>query len=103
MSNLSMRRSRHRGPTIAPANRPDLAQLLSHLVDRLAEIGDGLEPARPSVPAISRWADSDYVYLETDLPVTDGPEADISIQSGHIFIRIARTTADAAPTIRRGG
>jgi hypothetical protein len=80
--------------------RLSLGQLLSVLVGQVADIGNGNEPAGRPDPAIERWADSDYVYLETDLPDRDGPEADISIQSGHIFMRIARMTAGVVATIR---
>jgi hypothetical protein len=91
-----------RGMTGAVTEAPTLTQALCLLVEQLARAGDDDAGGRCD-PAIDRWADADYIYLQADLPYTDGPEADVSIQSGHIFIRVAQQAADAGRTTAPGG
>ena len=71
--------------------RSTLTQLLSRLADQLAGIGDGIEPAGSSDPALARWADAEYVYLEADLPRGADLEADITVHDGKVFIRLVKT------------
>lgn len=81
--------------------RLSLAQLLYRLVDRLANVSDGKESVEQTGPALAQWTDADYIYLEADLGRPHpGLEADVSIQSGRTFVRIARRAAELAATNR---
>lgn len=69
---------------------PSLPRILALLIDRLADLGDGVATAGTVDAAASQW-DDDYVYLEIQLPPRADLEADISIHDGKVFVRIHKS------------
>ncbi len=81
-------------PTRQPTRDGDgthLLHLLDLLVNTLQRIrhNDSLPDARRGT-APKRWEDEGHVYLESNLSGVPGPEIDISIHEGIVFIRIVR-------------
>jgi hypothetical protein len=55
------------------------------------QIRDGVVPAialEPTPP--ERWEDGEFIYLEADLHGEAGPDIDICLHSGRVFIRMVQ-------------
>ena len=66
-----------------------LPNMLQNLLVRLGDLGSKPE-ARGQAPAVRRYRDDDFNYLEVALPELEGVEADISIHEGCIYVRVLR-------------
>ncbi len=63
--------------------------LLLDLLKGLAALGES-EPAGRTKPAMRRYRDAEFHYIEAAMPGLEGVEADICIHNGRIFVRVAR-------------
>jgi HSP20 family molecular chaperone IbpA len=71
-------------------SRLSLTQIMPHLIDELARLRNDRSSTDHSAPPFERWADHDHVYLEAELPGSQGLEADISFQGGRVFLCVSR-------------
>jgi hypothetical protein len=67
-----------------------LLRLLTWLIDGLDVMRSDDPPDGRYGPALDRWEDEDYVYLEAVLDAPSDAEIDISTQGSRVFIRMGR-------------
>jgi hypothetical protein len=74
-----------------------LSGLFIRLLEELVQTRHGLRPAdAPDATLLERWEDEAFIYLEVDLPGEPGPDIDICIREGRVFIRMERPPARSA-------
>ena len=71
-----------------------LPEALARLVQELMQIRDRVTKGaafHPTPP--ERWEDEEFIYLQVDLQGDPGPDIDICIHSGRVFIRMDQSPA----------
>jgi hypothetical protein len=67
-----------------------LVHLLLRLADHLARVRDGAEAPGAVTAPVQQWEDAENIYLEVDLPEPQRLDADLCVQGGKLFVRVAR-------------
>lgn len=73
------------------ASPPALADLMIRLTRELARIRDTIHGQGTAIAGFEHWEHPQQVYLEALLPGLEELDAELCIQSGHIFVTLNRT------------
>lgn len=69
---------------------PTLADLITWLTSELARIRDGINGHGTAIAGFEQWDHTHHVYLEALLPGLAELDAELCIQSGHVFVTVNR-------------